>query len=1140
MKKKRELYSPFPGDIQLQIRKMKLTLILTLLVFVSFGNSFSQTKLSVKLKRASMQELIETIENQTDYVFLYKDEIFSEGQKYSVDFDEMSIDEVLQSICETAGVDFEIHQDYQIVLKEKATINEVVVQQNRNVTGVVTSSEGIPLPGVTIWIKGTTVGTVSDASGKYSLEIPENSETLVFSFVGMQTLEIPVGGQTIINASLHEDSIGLEEVIAIGYGTVKKKDLTGAVSSVKAEEIRMAPVVSATEAIQGRVAGLDITRSSGQAGAGMSILLRGNRSLTASSEPIYIIDGIQGRIDNLNPNDIASMDVLKDASSTAIYGSAGANGVIIITTRQAEKGKIQFDFDSYVSVNGWASYPSALQGDAWLNYLEEGYYNTNGEHSKNQDELLSAWGIGSVSSYINDEKWIDWVDETLQTGVQQNYNLSVRGGTEVVQANFSLGYNKTNGIYKNDYLNRFTMRGNINVDPAKWIRFGIQTGLTFDDKESRSSRINKTFGLIPLGDVYDEHGDINVYPIEEMTDLVSLIADDIDGTYRNNTKSIAVTANPYVELTLAKGLSLKSILGTSIYANRNGVYNSDHTYMMLVGSANAIRNASYNTSLYYSYNWENILNYHFNVKEDHDITATLISSYAHSQSESSGSYSEGFLYDNFEFFNLDAGLNPYVSSYYSHKKRMSVAARATYSYKGKYILNASVREDAASQLAEQWDIFPAAAIAWRISEENFMQSTDEWLGNLKLRVGYGVSGNSNIAAYVTRSEITSGSDAINLGGGQLATNIPTEAVGNSNLGWEKSYNLNIGLDFALFNNRVDGSMEWYDTDTKDVIYARKLPYSGGGYTAKTPYTMNANIARMHNKGFELTLNTRNIKTDNFKWNSTFTFARNWEEVTSIDLGSGTTVDDLISLGLFMGSPKSTFYDYKKIGIWQLGEEADAAVFGLLPGDVKIESSLSKVSDGVWIQNSTDENGNAIQTEYTAENPYTINASDDRQIIGQGAPKWTAGFQNNFTYKNFDLNIFMTTRWGQMIDGELLGYFGYGKKNLPDNYDYWTESNPTNDFPRPYLSRSAKLSSPTAALNYVNGSYFKVKNITLGYTIPNKLKEKFGLSNVHVYGTLYNPFVFAKSSMLSGLDPETNASDSFPLYRQIVFGINISF
>ena len=318
-----------------------------------------------------------------------------------------------------------------------------------------------------------------------------------------------------------------------------------------------------------------------------------------------------------------------------------------------------------------------------------------------------------------------------------------------------------------------------------------------------------------------------------------------------------------------------------------------------------------------------------------------------------------------------------------------------------------------------------------------------------------------------------------------------------------------------------------------------MPTTVGGFGPKNPFVQNANIAEMNNKGIELTLNTKNIISKDFKWTSTFTFGRNKEEVGSVDLGN-VEVEDLISLGLFVGSPKDVFYDYKKIGIWQLGEEADAAVFGLEPGDVKVESSLTKQSDGVWVRTVTDDDGNIVEEQYTADNPYTINANEDRQILGHSVPKWTAGLQNTFVYKGFDLNIFATARYGQTIDGELLGYFSYGDRNLPENYNYWTPTNPTNDYPRPYISRDTNDSQPIAGLNFVDGSYFKIKNITLGYTFPEHFTNNIGLSNLRLYGTVYNALIVTKSHLLKGLDPETSASDSFPLYRQMVFGLNVSF
>ncbi len=994
-----------------------------------------------------------------------------------------------------------------------------------------------PMIGVAVTVEGTTVGTTTDVNGQFSINAGQNA-TLLFSFVGYQPQQVAVGARTNIEVQMQPSNSVMDDVVVIGYGTVKKRDLTGAVASLKSDELTVTPTSNPIEAMQGRVAGLDITRSSGKAGSGSSILLRGNRSLTANQEPLYIIDGIAGSITNLNPNDIASIDVLKDASSTAIYGSAGANGVIMITTKQAETGKVQVDFDAYYGVNGFAEFPDAMRGQQWLNYLEEGYYATNGMHSSSQQELLAAWGMQAdvLMPYIQNNKWVNWVDETLHTGSQQNYSISVRGGNDKVRGNFSLGYNSTKGIYKNDKSDMYTARLGVEVSVNKWLKAGIQNGLTFTDSESRGSRINKTYGLVPLGDVYDEKGNINIYPVEGMQDLVSLINDDRPGVYSQNSKSIAVTANPYIDITFLPGLTFRSILGTSLSSSRGGIFNSDETYMMLTGSSEAVRNATYETGLNYSYTWENILSFKRTIRDNHDIGVTLITSYSKNQHENAMAFNKGFLYNDFLWYSLQAGTTPSVSSGYSHKNKMSIAARVNYSYKGKYLFTASVRRDGVSQLYNHWDTFPAAAIAWRISDESFMKGAEGWLDNLKLRVGYGVSGNPNVNAYVSRTEVTSdGLDNLNLGSGPVTSTVLTQAVGNQLMGWEKSYNLNVGLDFSFFKGRLDGSVEFYDTDTKDVLYSRSLPATGGQFNAKKPYQMVGNIARMSNRGVEVTLNSRNIVTKNFQWTSTLTLAYNKEKVKEIDLGSNTSVKDLVSLGLFMGHPKNTIYGYKKLGIWQKGEEADAAVFGLKPGDVKIQSRLEKQSTGLWTL--TDEEGNV--TEYSAENPYTI-GSDDRMILGQGSPKYTWGFNNTFRFWNFDLNIFVTGRAGHMIEGDLLDYFGYGNKNLPSFYNYWTEENPTNDFPRPYLSRSTDHSSPTQGLNTVEGTYWKIKTISLGYTLPKKIASKLSMSNCRIYATISNPFIHAKSHLLDEVDPETGASDSFPLYKQIVFGINLSF
>ncbi len=1015
------------------------------------------------------------------------------------------------------------------------------IYAQETITGTILDISNEPIPGANIVIKGTTEGTTTDLDGNYSISNVKPDDVLQISFIGMLTEEVPVENQTKIDISLIPDIMQLEDVVVVGYGTVKKKDLTGAVVSLGAEDIDDEPTTNAMEALQGKIAGLDITNSSGSASGNISILLRGNRSLQKDDdgeyitcEPVYIIDGMQGSIDNLNPSDIVSVDVLKDASSTAIYGSEGANGVIMITTKQGKAGKTQVDFSTYVSVSGNPSYPSALTGDAWLDYLEEGYYATNGEHSSSQDELLTAWSLDAtvLSEYIDDEKWVDWVDESLQTGYTSNSYLSIRSGNDKMQSNFSLGYNKTNGIYKNDYQDKYTLRENLNINISDNIKAGVITGLTYRNVEANKSRINKAFSTIPLGDVYDDEGNINQYPVEGSTSVISLLANNIDGAYKNNTKNININANPYVEINFLKDFSFKSTLSTSLSAKRKGEYHNGYTYMELSNSDNT-SDASYTTGLGYGYTWENILHYSKSI-DKHNIGGTFVTSYSVSQSEESSASCTDVPYEDYIYYNLDAGSNQTASSYYEEYKKMSYTGRLNYNYASKYYITGSVRYDGVSQLADQWDVFPAGSVAWRISEEDFMQSTKDWLSSLKLRIGYGIAGSDNIGAYSTHTAVGDGYDNMNLGGGQVTTSVPTQSTSNPDLGWEKTYSTNIGVDFGLLKGRIDGSVDYYNQDSRDLIWDRDLPFTSGGYSAKQAYTQAANIACINNKGLEITLNTRNIQKKDFKWNSNFTFAYNKEKVTSIDLGDGITADDLISEDLFVGEAARTLYDYKKLGIWQTEEEADAAVFGLAPGDVKVANNLTKVSDGEW----TDSEGNV----YTADNPYTISA-DDKQVLGHVTPDWTAGFINTFYYKDFDLTINITSRWGQTINGELLGYFNYKQVNIPETYDYWTEDNPTNDYPRPYISHESTYSDPLGgdnALNYVDASYIKVKNITLGYTLPTTISEKVKIQKCRIYGTIYNSFIYTKSDLLKGIDPESGASDSFPLYKQMVFGLNVTF
>ncbi len=481
-----------------------------------------------------------------------------------------------------------------------------------------------------------------------------------------------------------------------------------------------------------------------------------------------------------------------------------------------------------------------------------------------------------------------------------------------------MGFMQEKGIYKNDQADLLTFRAGTTYNVNKVVTVGFQSTLNYKNQEKRNSRLNKTLNQIPLGTPYDEDGNINYYPIDDMTSYVNILADDEMNAYQSNTKYTGINVAPFVEIKPFKGFSFKSIFNGTISTTRSGVWNGLNTYMKLTGSSENKREASYTAKYNYNYTWQNIANYNFKVKRDHDFTLTAITEYSTSKIESATASNEQFEYDGFLWYNLSAGLQASASSSYKETAKMSYAGRFNYSYMGKYLVTASIRWDGASQLYNKWCSFPAFALGWRISDEAFMEGTKGWLDNLKLRVGYGVTGNANISPYVSLTSVTNSSNYLNLGGGQIQSYVLSQNVANYDLTWEKSYNWNIGLDFAILRGRIDGSIEYYDTDTKGVLYNRPLPTAFGGYTAKASYYKMSNIARIQNRGIEITLNTRNIDKKHFKWNSTFTYAKNKEQLVSIDMGNDTTVDDLIALGLFVGHPVTTYYGYKKLGIWQLG------------------------------------------------------------------------------------------------------------------------------------------------------------------------------------------------------------------------------
>jgi len=986
------------------------------------------------------------------------------------------------------------------------------VMQGKTIKGQILDETGESMIGVSVLVKGTTIGTVTDFDGNYSLEVPSGKNILVISYIGYKTQDITVGKSNQLNIKMEADTQALDEVVVIGYGTVKKRDLTGAVASMKNEDVTVAPTSNVMEALQGKIAGMDIVKSSGQVGEDVSILLRGSRSIYGSNEPLFIIDGIPGSYSQVNPSDIESVDVLKDASSTAIYGSAGANGVVIITTKRGKEGKATVNFDAYYGFSGSPNYKHGMVGDEWVNYQREAYKYKNGDYPS---DMSALFGNQDYTDAYNAGKWIDWIDEASgNTATTQKYSLSVSGGSEKTKIFASTSYNREEGLLSNDNLNKYSLRLNIDQEIFSWAKMGFTSNLTYQDRnQGVKNTFTKGLSSFPLGDAYDQNGKINH---EYITGQYSPLGDFIEDQYVNNTRSTYLNVSGYLELSPIKDFTFTSRINGTLSDSRQGQYWGNQCNANRPSYAGSPHAAITNKNAW-NYTWENILSYNTTIAKDHNIGGSVITSWNKNQNDSSLAAASGQMVDRWSFWRLASGASQHVESDFAQTQKMSFAVRFNYSYKGKYLFTFSNRWDGVSQFSagHKWDSFPAGAIAWRISDEPFMNVAKNWLNNLKLRVGYGITGNSGgVDAYgtTTQAYVYTG-NGLTLNGQNSSFTQYTGTYGSKDLGWEKSYNWNVGLDYGILNNRVDGSIEWFKTTTKGLLFKRTLPITSGLTGWGSPLSIWQNIAETSNQGVEVTINSHNIKTKDFSWNTTLSVTWSKEKIEKLPDG------DLISENLFVGHSIKSIYGYKYTGIWGTNTPQDILdAYGVKPGFIQIET-LEKDGDGGVHKYST----------------------NDRQVLGHTNPDWIVGLNNTFTYKNFDLSVFAMARYGQTINSDLLGYYT-AEQSVTTNQlagaDYWTENNQGAYYPAP--GTGSEQSTVISALRVRDGSFIKVKNITLGYTFPVNISRKALMEKCRIYATAYNPFIYVKDKQLKGTDPETNGSDAFPTFRQFVFGVNLTF
>lgn len=967
--------------------------------------------------------------------------------------------------------------------------------QDRTITGTVTDNKQEPLIGVNVVVKGnTSVGAITDLDGKYSLSVPEGKTTLIFSYIGYVTQEVSVGLRNTVDVVLVDDAQALDEVVVVGYGVVKKRDLVGSIASVKSQDITAVPTSNVLESMQGKIAGLDMTRSSGQPGSSFNFTIRGNRSLTASNAPLILVDGIAYGTDiDINPNDVESIEVLKDASTTAIYGSRGANGVILVTTKKGKEGKTKVDFNAYWGPSFSTNLPKVNNTEQYVAMRREAMRAVGQWTSPADDGVI--WDTVALERIKNNVN-TDWYDLIMDDATTQNYQVSINGGTDATKVSLSLDYFNETGILIGDDFDRFNGRINVSQRIMKGMEAGASALFTTSTRSAAPSNVfHAAQTKEPYGVPFNEDGSLNKYPFtgSGATDINMLFNQD-KNNYVDETKSNRFFGTLFLNWEIIKGLQFRTNFGYDSQNSRNGHFEGVNS--TFVGSNKGLAKVSKNETHSTAWTWENTLTYtkDFDI---HSLTAMVGHSMSKSSFEDTYAEGKGLSFEQSLFHNLDGTSQDYaLSSTLTESSMLSYFARLNYKLLDKYLLTATLRADGSSVLAKgnRWGYFPSVAVAWRMKDEHFLSSVDE-ISDLKLRLSYGLSGNSAVSPYQTTGGL---SKTIYEFGTIPAYGYRPYNMANLELQWEKTRVLNFGVDFGLFNNRIYATIDAYKTWTSDLLLPMILP----GHTGFTEVI--SNVGKTETRGIDLSINTVNFDTKDFKWTSDLTFSANKEEITALN----TNQNDVGS-GWFIGSPTKVFYDYEKIGIWQTSEATEAAKYGQEPGDIKV----------------SDQNKDGA-----------IDANNDRKVLGQQTPKWTAGLNNRFEYKGWELSFFLYARVGHLIQNEAAANFNPSGWNNSIACDYWTPENPTNAYPRPNFNKNESMLYKST-LAYCKGNFLKIKDITFGYSFPKQMISKLNMSKLRIYTTLKNFFTF---SAVDDYDPERGGSNSYPMTKQVVFGINVSF
>lgn len=1012
-------------------------------------------------------------------------------------------------------------------------------QNTFKVTGKVTDDAGKPVSGASVIVKGKTVGTTTGTDGGFELSVPSGKSVLIVSSVGFTDQEVDINNRSVINVSLITGVSNLEDVVVIGYGTVKKKDVTGSVSGINQKEIRSRPVNNALQAMQGKVAGVDITSNErpGQVG---SINIRGVRSLTASNSPLFVVDGIPlstGGIDYLNPNDIESIDVLKDASATAIFGSRGANGVVIVTTKQGKAGKMQLSFNSAVTTENIVDRAPAMTASESIDFRRWAYYYSNpavyprGDNPTIANDRTIFLATSDPAAWSNINKgWVggkwdgskvattDWKGLVSQQGVTHDHTLSVSGGTNKIKAYASFGYLNNKGTSIGQKFTRYSGKASVDIQATNWFNMGSNMNVTYGIQEfGQSNGVIGAFVGSPATSIYESARRLYTYAVPYDSTGARVLYPAGDVAFKNvvdewnytqdQRKTLRAFGSLFTQVDFGaihpvlKGLKYRMNFGPDFSQYQNGIYIDG-----LSAASSGTSSASLQKAQTFSYTIDNLLYYDKTIRK-HSFGITLLQSatkfVADPVTTTTGT---GVPFASQRWNALNQSVIPASQLTVTRNADLierqleSYMARLNYSFDDRYLLTVSARQDGASQFApgKKFSLFPSAALAWRINHEDFMKNIT-WLNDLKLRVGGGVTGNSAVDAYTTKGAITP--LFYPFVGTITAGSLPSATLANQDLGWEKTTQYNIGLDFSLFSRRISGVVDVYTSQTKDLLMARSIPTVTGFSTTFQ------NIGQTANRGVDININTVNISTRGFQW--TTSINASWQKERIVSLANGKQND--INNNWFIDQPIGVIYGIKANGLWHVSDSVEMN---------KFNANLPTGKFSAGNVRPVDQNGD-----------YKIDNNNDRIIVGTTRPKWIVGMTNTFTYKNFELSFFLYGRLKYMYS---TGGEAMVARASTRAVNYYTENNTNAEYQKPiYSTGTGDLYS--TSLGYREASFIKIRNISASYNFDAKLLKKLSMSSLRVYVQAANP-----GMLFSKIDFMDMDAVSFTSNRGFTFGINAAF